>query len=158
MEGVAARGLGGNTPRVRGAPPGHPARPLRGAIKGAKALSKAPSKAPWFPRRFWKICALAVPVSPRGRRPLCGARPTFEQVQGGKKGQAGWGSGARPRRSLWVPRVPRLPSSSPACLPPASPRRPGLGGIGLAAIRLGVIPEHSREAADPLLDLARIWP
>ena len=47
VAGVSAGDLGCDTPHVRGAPPGHPAHPLRGAIKGATASSKAP----WFPPR-----------------------------------------------------------------------------------------------------------
>lgn len=149
MAGVAAGGLGCDTPQVRGSPPGHPACPLRGAIKGAKASSKAP----WFPpSQVLENMRPRVPASPSWRRPLWGSHPTFEQVQEDKKGQAGWDSGARPRRSLWVPRVPHLPPSSLASLPLALQWRPRLRRIRLA------VRDLFTNILERLKILLEIWP
>lgn len=99
--------------------------------------SEAP-RAPWFCRGSGKVCVRpCVPACPSWRHTLCGARPTFEQVQEGKEGQIRWDGGASatqdplgtkcPPRPVTVPITP--PSAFLILVLPAG--GPGSGGIRL---------------------------
>lgn len=92
--GHRGRGGGGYSPGPR-AQPGRPAHSFPGAIGGARASPSTMPRAPWFCRGSGKVCVRpCVPACPSWRHTLCGARPTFEQVQDGKEGQIRWDGGA----------------------------------------------------------------